>query len=297
MKQTKTIFTHVFFWFLFFCYPLIQFWGVQQQSFQELLWHPAALLCLVVFPAVYYGHLLLILPRFFAAKKYSLYTTCFVLTGLAVLFLKPIDRMFFRGASRFPPGIVNESLSANRPLPPDPGQDFFFVDRTAMGLFLMLWVLGLAIWLYRTKFKVVFSSLSNLAQAADTYTATLENAATKGDDQPLVNVIKENSLPPENELTVHVEYEQVKIPLGDIDYIEAFDGYVKIYLSTAEKPVLTRMALRAVSEKLPEEKFIRIHRSFIVSADKVAAWYAAKVKLKNGQELPVGRRFKDGANQ
>jgi len=69
-------------------------------------------------------------------------------------------------------------------------------------------------------------------------------------------------------LFVHSEYKLVKIPLNDIEYIESLEDYIKIHIAGA-KPVLTLLSMKKVLEKLPADKFQRIHRSYIVSIQKI----------------------------
>ena len=68
-----------------------------------------------------------------------------------------------------------------------------------------------------------------------------------------------------------VEYQLVKVALDDIIYIESMKDYVKVYRLSEDKPLLSLMSMKAIEEKLPENKFMRIHRSFIVSLDKIKA--------------------------
>lgn len=87
-------------------------------------------------------------------------------------------------------------------------------------------------------------------------------------------------------LFVRSEYRVIKINLDDIEYIESLEDYIKIYL-VADKPVMTLMPLKKVLEKLPGDKFRRIHRSFIVSVPKVKSVLHRKVQLASGKELPI----------
>jgi DNA-binding LytR/AlgR family response regulator len=68
---------------------------------------------------------------------------------------------------------------------------------------------------------------------------------------------------------VFVEYNQVKVTIADIIYIEGMKDYVKIHLATSTKPLMTKMSLKSLEEKLSPHRFVRIHKSYIVSADKV----------------------------
>lgn len=93
-----------------------------------------------------------------------------------------------------------------------------------------------------------------------------------------------------NCLFVHAEYRLVKIPLSDIEYIESLEDYIKIHLANA-KPILTLMSMKKVLEKLPPEKFQRIHRSYIVSVAKVKSIQNRKVQLASATELPISDSY------
>ncbi|WP_276499927.1 LytR/AlgR family response regulator transcription factor [Terrimonas pollutisoli] len=91
-------------------------------------------------------------------------------------------------------------------------------------------------------------------------------------------------------LFVYSEYRLIKIPFADIEYIESVEDYIKIHLSNA-KPILTLMPLKKVLEKLPPEKFKRIHRSYIVAIEKVNSILNRKVQLSSSTELPISDSY------
>jgi len=91
-------------------------------------------------------------------------------------------------------------------------------------------------------------------------------------------------------LFVHSEYKLVKIQLSEIEYIESLEDYIKIHIAGA-KPVLTLMSMKKVLEKLPADKFQRIHRSYIVSVAKVKSIQNRKVQLAGGVELPISDSY------
>lgn len=70
---------------------------------------------------------------------------------------------------------------------------------------------------------------------------------------------------------VHVEYALVKVMIKEITHIEGMKDYVKIFTSTAEKPILTKLTLKALEEKLIDKGFLRVHRSYIVQTSKIEA--------------------------
>ena len=93
-------------------------------------------------------------------------------------------------------------------------------------------------------------------------------------------------------LFVYSEYRLVKISLPDIEYIESLEDYIKIHLIHA-KPVMTLMTLKGVLEKLPADKFKRIHRSYIVAIDKVNSILNRKARLNSLVELPISESYSD----
>lgn len=90
---------------------------------------------------------------------------------------------------------------------------------------------------------------------------------------------------------VNVEYAQVKIVVADILYIEGVKDYVKIYLSSAARPVLTRMTIKALEEKLLPPAFIRTHKSFLVSVKKITTVKRDLVCIGE-KEIPVSVSYK-----
>jgi two-component system LytT family response regulator len=96
-------------------------------------------------------------------------------------------------------------------------------------------------------------------------------------------------------LYVYSEYRMVKIELKEIEYIESMEDYIKIHLHNA-KTILTLMPLKKVLEKLPEDKFQRIHRSYIIPVKKIISIQGRKVKLAD-IELPISDSYADFARR
>ena len=81
------------------------------------------------------------------------------------------------------------------------------------------------------------------------------------------------------------------LKVADIEYIESMEDYIKIHLPQG-KPILTLMPLKKALEKLPADKFKRIHRSYVVAVDKVRSIQNRKVHLSN-IELPISDSYAD----
>src|SRR5260221_2319168 len=97
----------------------------------------------------------------------------------------------------------------------------------------------------------------------------------------------------ENEyLFLKVEYQLVRIALSDILYIEGLKDYVKVWLKSNEKPILSLTSLKSLEEKLPPKKFMRVHRSFIVSLDKINS--ITRNAMQIGKiNITVGDQYKE----
>lgn len=93
-------------------------------------------------------------------------------------------------------------------------------------------------------------------------------------------------------LFVKVEYQLVRIALNDILYMESLKDYVKIFLQNSEKAILTLGSLKVLEEKLPATRFLRVHRSYIVSLDKINS--ITRNALQIGKiNITVGDQYKE----
>jgi two-component system, LytTR family, response regulator len=94
---------------------------------------------------------------------------------------------------------------------------------------------------------------------------------------------------------VRSEYKMVKIDLDEIDYIESLEDYIKIHIANG-RPILTLMTLKAVVEKLPDDKFIRIHRSYAIPLNRIRSVVNKKVLLTSSKELPISDTYLSAIN-
>ena len=86
---------------------------------------------------------------------------------------------------------------------------------------------------------------------------------------------------------VKTNYKTVRISLSDIRYIEGMSEYLKLYLDSQPKPVITLLSMKKMEEFLPQS-FMRIHRSYIVNLDKVQEVNKNRVILGPAASQPVG---------
>lgn len=90
-------------------------------------------------------------------------------------------------------------------------------------------------------------------------------------------------------LFVNVQKKKVKISFSEILYIESQREYVKIV--TTKKEYLSKISTHEIESLLPVSSFKRIHRSFIVSVDKIESYSAEEVEI-HGTSIPVGRDYR-----
>lgn len=95
---------------------------------------------------------------------------------------------------------------------------------------------------------------------------------------------------------VNVEYNLVKIAIQDICFIEGLKDYIKIYLKDSAKPIITRLLMKALSEKLPAGRFVRVHKSYIIAIDKITS--IRKNRIYIGTHIvPISESYRDALFQ
>jgi two-component system response regulator LytT len=102
--------------------------------------------------------------------------------------------------------------------------------------------------------------------------------------------------PEEDHIFLKVEYQLIRVTLSDILYVEGLKDYVKVHLKSTPRALLSLMSLRAMEEKLPARRFLRIHRSFIVALDKIESVRRLTVQIGT-ETIPVGEQYKDAFGQ
>jgi DNA-binding LytR/AlgR family response regulator len=93
-------------------------------------------------------------------------------------------------------------------------------------------------------------------------------------------------------ITLRINYGLVNINIDSILFIEGLDDYLKIHLSD-QKPVVVRMTMKAMLEKLPVDKFIRVHRSFIIPLSKISNVPNKIIRISD-VEIPLGSSYEEG---
>lgn len=88
------------------------------------------------------------------------------------------------------------------------------------------------------------------------------------------------------------DYKIRRINFNDILYIEGLKDYVKVFIHGADRPVLSLITLKALEAKLPEAKFMRVHRSFIVNLERIDTIERSRIVFGKTY-IPVSEQYKD----
>ena len=82
----------------------------------------------------------------------------------------------------------------------------------------------------------------------------------------------------------------VKVSHDDVLFVEALQNYVAVY--TKEKKYITYLTIKSVEEQLPRQRFIKVHKSFLVAADKVETIEGNEIKIGT-HRIPISRNTKE----
>ena len=88
------------------------------------------------------------------------------------------------------------------------------------------------------------------------------------------------------------EYRIVKVSISDIRYVEAMSEYLKVWLSSEPKPIITLLSMKKMEERLPDT-FMRVHRSYIINLTKIQEVNKNRVIMDADTYLPIGDNYKE----
>lgn len=104
-----------------------------------------------------------------------------------------------------------------------------------------------------------------------------------------VNLIEINPLERNDFMFVRADRRMIKIDYETITYIESYSDYIKIHL--ANEVIVTRETISAIEAKLPSDKFLRIHRSFIIAIQHISSFTNEEIMIQN-KSLSISRSYK-----
>lgn len=118
----------------------------------------------------------------------------------------------------------------------------------------------------------------------------LIKAVNKISKEPMSALTEEQKiLEPEGFAYFRSDRKMIKVRYDDIIFIESMKDYVKV-VRTTDKPLLVKQSISSLENMLPANQFVRIHRSFIVSIQKITAFTNHDIEI-SGIEIPIGRLY------
>ena len=116
------------------------------------------------------------------------------------------------------------------------------------------------------------------------------NSVTKAES--IINASSQAANCQSDSFFVKSDYKLVRIYFDDITYIEGLKDYVKIYLDSSPRPLLSLTSMHAIESHLPTEKFQRIHRSYIVNMNKIKILERGQI-IFGEKRLPISDSYKE----
>lgn len=105
-------------------------------------------------------------------------------------------------------------------------------------------------------------------------------------------VVEESPTHQTDTLFLKTDYRIVNVNISDIRYIEAMSEYLKVWLDSQPKPIVTFLSMKKMEERLPDS-FMRIHRSYIVNLTKIQEVNKNRVIMDSETYLPIGDLYKE----
>ncbi|WP_312767575.1 LytTR family DNA-binding domain-containing protein [Epilithonimonas sp.] len=249
---------HVFYWIAFVLFFGLV-WGISDDNYLRNIL--IQICCLPSRMLLVYVTLFYLFPKFFNQKKYfSFFISYCVLVALTSVFIqRPLFLYFIQ--PNFLPEFKNN------------------------GFFILSEIMNTALDI----------NIAAMIPIAYTYLTTIENLEKNNSKLNEENkLLKEDTVIQDNNddsyINLKVDKSVRKIKINDIIFVESLRNYCRIKLTDSEITVLK--TLTSVQELLPESKFVRIHRSFLINKSHIISVSPSKIEINN-LTIPVGRKYKD----
>lgn len=92
---------------------------------------------------------------------------------------------------------------------------------------------------------------------------------------------------------IKTDYKTVRVEVSNIIFIEGMSEYVKIITEDQKDPVIALLSMKKLEGKLPGNRFMRVHKSFIINLSKIAQVSKGHVRMQDGSSIPIGESYRD----
>ena len=215
-----------------------------------------AIVRLALIIALSYLNLFLLIPRYFAAKKYTTYAVLVVLSLCLYVGLQGLYDIYLYG---FVIGMTSS-------------RSFWYLfpyNFLTSAWYLVITVaFELSIDWYHQRIKI-----KNLQEELERDAAVLQNGHSNNEYVFLKSGTR-----------------KLKTTLSSINYIQGLKDYSIIY--TDEGKIIVKGSLKMAEELFPTKSFLRVHKSYLVAESKIKHWQGNKLVLINNEIIPIGRSYK-----
>ncbi len=111
-----------------------------------------------------------------------------------------------------------------------------------------------------------------------------------------MNAVTVSSPDADNSLFFKTDYKIVRVNIDKIVYVEGMSEYLKIFVEGEEEPVVVLLSLKKLEDRLPADRFMRIHKSYILNLSKIREVSKGKVFVSPDISIPIGDLYKDAFN-
>ena len=98
-------------------------------------------------------------------------------------------------------------------------------------------------------------------------------------------------VPVKKAIFVKSDYKLIQILYDEILYIEGLKDYVKIFTESESRPILSLMSLKSLEEELSSDRFMRVHRSYIIQKSKISSINKNRIVIAKKQ-IPIGETYR-----
>ena len=125
--------------------------------------------------------------------------------------------------------------------------------------------------------------------------AAQQKALSEAKNNPTGEGGKLTEMDQEGCLFVKADYKMLRIDINKILYVESQSEYIRIYLDN-DKPIMTLLSMKALEERLPTDRFMRVHRSYLVNSAKITAVANNRIIIGKETYIPIGNQYKERFN-
>ena len=125
--------------------------------------------------------------------------------------------------------------------------------------------------------------------------ATEQKSLSEAKNKPAAEGGATTASEQEGYLFVKADYKMLRIDINKILYVESQSEYIRIYFDN-DKPIMTLLSMKALEERLPADRFMRVHRSYLVNSTKITAVANNRIIIGKETYIPIGNQYKERFN-